>query len=78
MLIENKENIRPVLSRPNPTHKKGDIIIVQQRKQPQNLNVLRKLSPNVPEESNQMFSMTSSASEKSISEGFLHKNIPDS
>jgi hypothetical protein len=60
---ENKENQQDNFSR------RGDIIIVHQSKR-ENVNILRKLSPNVPEDP--------SISEKSVSEGVMQKGIPES
>lgn len=52
--------------------------MIPKRKDPLNLNTFRKVSPNFPDESLQFFSIESMCSEKSISEGLLKKEMPDS
>lgn len=65
-VVENKEN-----ERPSNRIKTGEIIIVPEKSK-------RKALAQLPEETAQMISVNSSTSEKSVSEGFTTKHIPDS
>ena len=52
--------------------------MIPKAKDPLNLNTFWKVSPNYPDESLQFFSIESMCSEKSVSEGLLKKEMPDS
>ena len=78
LATDNKENFWQFQLKQNLSNRNEEILMIPKWKDPLNLNTFRKVSPNYPDESLQFFSIESMCSEKSVSEGLLKKEIPDS